>query len=538
MRGTYDVVVVGSGFGGAIAACRLTQAGRSVCILERGRKWNKGDFPRSPAEISKSFWRKGKSFGFLEYKAFKRIDVIQGCGVGGGSLHYFNVHLRTPEAIFSQGMWPPELRRATLNPYYDLAEEMLESAPLTPPSGRGLPKRTEAFLAAAAAAGRKPELVPIGVYTGADRVNPYSGKPQTACDYSGDCMLGCDLHAKNTLDLNYISVAERNGAEVLPLHQADKIEPLGDQGYRVHFERFDPGDPSRSEFSAVIARKVILAAGTLGTNELLLRCRDLHRTLPNISPMLGTGFSGNGDFLLAGTVDADREIDPGRGPSITIGADFSTRNNKIFVEDLGFPNPFMWLLEGVIPTSHRFTNLFKAARTYLLDSIGLGSGYIDLEVNRLFRGGATTRFLPYLGMGTDAADGRLNLKGGLINIEWSHRKSKRMFRELEDSLRALSRGVRGKYVTSILWRWPLRKLLTAHPLGGCRMGESKTNSVVDHRGMVWDYPNLYVTDGSMIPSALSVNPSLTISALAERTAFWITYGREMQMGDHDTPKNS
>jgi cholesterol oxidase len=536
MRDSYDVVVIGSGFGGAITGCRLAQAGRSVCILERGKKWDKTEFPRSPAELARSFWRKGESFGFLEYKTFKRIDVIQGCGVGGGSLHYFNVHLRTSDAIFSQPAWPPEIRRATIDPYYDLAEGMLESAPLKPPSGRGLPKRTEAFLAAAGAVGRRAELLPIGVYTGADRPNPYSGIPQSACDYSGDCMLGCDLHAKNTLDLNYIAVAERNGAEVFPLHTADKIEPLGDQGYRVHFERFDPANPSRSERGAITSKKVILAAGTLGTNKLLLCSRDVHRTLPSLSATLGTGFSGNGDFLLAGTLDADRVIDPGRGPSITAGADFSTQNNRIFVEDLGLPDSFMWLLEGIIPTSNHFANFFKAAKTYLEDSLGIGKGRVDFEVNRLLQGGATTRFLPYLGMGTDAANGRLRLKNGSIDIEWNHRKSKQMFSELEDSLKALSRALHGKYVTSILWRWPLQKLLTAHPLGGCRMGAGKGTSVVNHRGEVWDYPNLYVCDGSIMPSALAVNPSLTISALAERTAFWMIHQREMETGENVIPK--
>lgn len=538
MRDSYDVVVVGSGFGGAISGCRLTQAGRSVCILERGRKWDTADFPRSPAELSKCFWRKGESLGFLEYKAFRRIDVIQGCGVGGGSLHYFNVHLRTPEAIFSRKAWPAEVCRATLDPYYDLAEAMLESAPLNPPSGRGLPRRTEAFLAAAAATGRKAELVPIGVYTGADRLNPHSGRSQTACDYSGDCLLGCDLHAKNTLDLNYIAVAERNGAEVLPLHQAYNIEPLGDRGYRVHFERFDAADPHRSERGSVVGRAVILAAGTLGTNELLLRCRDLHRSLPNLSLRLGEGFSGNGDFLLAGTMNADRVVDPGRGPSITAGADFSTRNNRIFIEDLGFPDSFMWMLEGIIPRTNHFANLLQAAKTYLLETIGLGGGRMDFEVNRLFRGGATTRFLPYLGMGTDAADGCLKLSDEEIDIDWSHQGSRQMFAEIEDSLRALSQGVRGRYVTSPLWRWPLRKLLTAHPLGGCRMGTDKSNGTVNHRGEVWDYPNLYVADGSIIPSALSVNPSLTISALAERVAFWMVHGRELQKDDRDGPRPS
>jgi len=535
MRNSYDVVVVGSGFGGAITGCRLAQAGRSVSILERGRRWDKSEFPRSPAEVSKSFWKKGESFGFLEYKAFRRVDVIQGCGVGGGSLHYFNVHLRTPDAIFAGGAWPPEISRATLDPYYDLAESVLESAPLSPPAGRGLPRRTEAFVAAVAATGHKADLVPIGVYTGVDRLNPHGKRPQTACDYSGNCLLGCDLHAKNTLDLNYLAVAERNGAEIFPLHQAGKIEPLGDQGYRVHYEGFDAADPGRSERGSVIGRKVILAAGTLGTNELLLGSRDLHRTLPNLSARLGHGFSVNGDFLLAGTLDADRIVDPGRGPSITAGADFSTGNNQIFIEDLGFPDSFMWLLEGIIPNSNHFANLLRAAGTYLLNMTGFGKGRVDFEVNRLFRGGATTRLLPYLGMGTDAADGRLKLSGGEIEIEWNHRKSRRMFNELESALQALSRGLGGKYETGILWRWPLRKLLTAHPLGGCRMATSKSSGVLNHRGEVWDYPNLYVADGSMIPSALSVNPSLTISALAERVAFWIINEREMQKGDRDAP---
>ncbi|MGA2606920.1 MAG: GMC oxidoreductase [Terriglobia bacterium] len=537
MRASYDVVVVGSGFGGAITACRLAQAGRSVCILERGKRWHKTEFPRSPGEVSKCFWRANASFGFLEYKTFKRIDVIQGCGVGGGSLHYFNVHLRAPKEIFSQGAWPAKVTRPTLDPYYALAEDMLDSAPLTPPEGRELPDRTKAFQAAATAAGRTTQLVPIGVYTGKDRANPHSGIAQSACDYSGDCMLGCVLHAKNTLDLNYIPVAEKNGADVFPFHQVDKIEPLGDNSYRLFFDRLDPGNPGHSEPGSVVGKKVVLAAGTLGSSELLLRSRDIHRTLAKISPALGRRFSGNGDFLLAGTLDADREIDPGRGPSITIGADFSTENNRIFIEDLGFPEPFIWLLEGAIPNSNRFMNLIGAAATYLLDALGVGRGRISFEADRLFQGGATTRFLPYLGMGTDAADGRLQLKEGSIDVQWNPQKSKQLFQEIEQALKDLSRRLHGKYVPSMLWQWPLRKLLTAHPMGGCFMGEDARNSVVNHGGEVWGCPNLYVADASIIPTALAVNPSLTISALAERVAFWMVHGREMESGDPDVAKN-
>ena len=535
MRPSYDVVVIGSGFGGAVTACRLAQAGHSVCVLERGKRWSKTDFPRSPAEVGKCFWRKDESLGFLEYRAFRRMDIMHGCGVGGGSLHYFNVHLRTPAEIFSSRGWPGEISRTVLDPYYSLAEAMLDSAPLNPPAGRQLPKRTMAFLAAAAATGRSAQLVPIGVYTGPDRANPHGGVEQSACDYSGNCMLGCGLHSKNTLDLNYLPLAERNGAEIFPLHEVERIEQVDGSAYQVFYRRLDSSNPRLSERGSVLGRKVIVAAGTVGTNELLLRCKSSHRTLPALSPMLGCRFSGNGDFLLAGTMDADREIDPGRGPSITAVADFSTPNNRIFIEDLGFPDAFMWLLEGTIPSEHRLINLFRAVSTYISTTLGNGSGRVGFAVDRLFRGGATTRFLPYLGMGTDAADGRLKLNGGQVDLEWSHRNSRQLFREIEQSMTQLSQGVRGRYVTSILWRWPFRKLLTAHPLGGCFMGADPQTSVVSHRGEVWGYPNLFVADGSMIPSALSVNPSLTISALAERVAFWMVHSRDMGPDDPNRP---
>src|SRR5215831_3332970 len=265
MRAAYDVVVVGSGFGGAIAGCRLAQAGRSVCILERGKRWDKADFPRSTGEVARSFWVANESLGFLEYDVFRRIDVIRGCGVGGGSLHYFNVHLRAAKEVLSQPAWPAEVNRSVLDPYYALAEDMLDSVPLAPPQGRELPDRTKAFLAAASALGRKAELVPIGVYTGADRTNPHGGVAQSACDYSGNCMLGCDLHAKNTLDLNYIPLAEKHGAEIFPLHEVERIEPTGNDAYRVWFGRLDPAYPDRSEPGSVAGRQLILAGGTLGT---------------------------------------------------------------------------------------------------------------------------------------------------------------------------------------------------------------------------------------------------------------------------------
>ncbi|HLG17614.1 MAG TPA: GMC family oxidoreductase [Blastocatellia bacterium] len=527
MKPTYDAVVIGSGFGGAITACRIAEAGHSVCILERGKRWPKEKFPRTTGQVAHAFWNE-RDYGFIDYDVFRNIDVIRASGVGGGSLVYFNVHLWAPKEIFEQREWPKSITLDSLTPYYERAKAMLEAKPLTPPEGRLMPPRTLAYQKAATRAQKDPRLVDIAVYTGPDRNNPYGGVPQSACVYCGNCMLGCHVHAKNTLDLNYIPLAEKHGAEVFPLHIVDKIEPLdstGKGGYRVYFRELNIDRKHNERKGEVIGKKVIVAAGTLGSAEILLRSKQ-QGTLSNLGAMLGRRFSGNGDFLLAGTYNSKfkdkddinpRDVDPVVGPSITAGADFSTADNHIFIEDLGFPDPFMWFLEGTLPTTARLRDIFRFFGVYLLRSLGLTSTTpANASVGDILRGGITPKFLPYLGMGTDAADGELRLSGDDIDIKWSHSKSRRMFKEMEDGLRALSAGIKGDYRTSPLWAWPIRKLVTAHPLGGCVMNDNASQGVVNEWGEVWGHPNLYVADGSIIPTALSVNPSATIGALAER----------------------
>ena len=520
MKEVYDVVVIGSGFGGAINACRLSQAGRSVCVLERGKRWGKKDFPRTTGQVARAFWNY-KDFGLLDYRAFNKIDIIQASGVGGGSLVYFNVHIRTPAEIFEDPRWPGGVKRDVLNPYYDKARDMLEAKALTPPADFELPSRTKAFLAASQSIQPHSELVDIAVYTGPEGPNRH-GLVQDACVYCGNCMLGCHVHAKNTLDLNYLPVAEKNGAEIYPLHMVEYIEaidPVEHNGYRVHFKRFNPAQENQFERGEVIGRKVIVSAGSLGSTEILLRCRDLAKSLPALGRMLGQRFSGNGDFLLAGTFECNREIDPGMGPSITAGADFSTSKNRIFIEDLGFPDPFLWYLESSLPVPNRLKNLKLFVKKYFMRTVGLtnASAFTD-GADKLFQGGVTPRFLPYLGMGTDAADGRMSLSNDVIDIHWDNARSREMFDEMESTLKRLSRAAGGRYKPSVLWGWPFKKLLTAHPLGGCPMSDDPNQGVVNEFGEVWNYPRLYVSDGAIIPTALSVNPSATISALSERIA--------------------
>jgi cholesterol oxidase len=537
MKPRYDVVIIGSGFGGAITAARLAQAGRSVAVLERGRRWDKGDFPRTNGQVGRNaFWHEGRTHGFLEYRAFKRMDVIQGVGVGGGSLHYFNVHIRADAGVFASPRWSRALSRPVLDPYYGLAQAMMDSRPLAPPAGRSLPVRTQVFLDAATRAGRTPGQVDLAVFTGPERVHRHGGNVQSACNYCGSCMLGCHVHAKNTLDFTYLGLAERrHAAEVFPLHTVDSIRPTGG-GYQVSFRRLAPAPGDESTPGEVLGKQVIVAAGTLGSTELLLRCRDVTGTLPGLSASLGHGFSGNGDMLLAGAVGTRTATDPSIGPSITAQVDCSSNGHRITVEDMGLPDPFLSLLEGMLPPPRRrLAGLFRVVRSYLLAALGRPSSPVSAEIHNLFEGGRMTNLLPYLGMGSDAADGVLTLRHGALDLRWDHRGSRSMFREMERAMKQISEAAGGRFARSLLWRWPLRKLLTAHPLGGCNLGDAPERSVVDHRGQVWGYPGLFVVDGSTVPSALCVNPSLTISALAERAAFWMLHGREMQGLDSATP---
>lgn len=538
MSTPIDALVIGSGFGGAITAHRLAQAGRKVVLLEQGRRWSKDEFPRSIARVANGFWQEHKSPGFLEYRVFRNMDVIQGVGVGGGSLHYFNVHIRTPASVMKR-IFPREVSREVLDPYYDRVQARLESKPLRPPLGRDLPPRTNVFMDASRAAGHAPRMLDIAVYTGPDRHNA-AGVAQSACVYCGNCLLGCHTQGKNTLDITYIAEAERrHGLEVRPLHKVDHIAPLASgQGFAVHYRVLSDSKASTLETGVIEARNVVVAAGTLGTNEILLRSRDRTRTLPQLGPFLGQRFSGNGDFLFAGAMDVPKVVDPAFAPSITAVADCSTAAHDIHIEDLGFPDQMMWFLEGALPPRTSYLRrIWVVLRAYLRRSLGLGveSSRLSDEIAALLDGGRTARFLPFLGMGSDAADGRMSLRDDALDLAWSHKQSREMFSQMEKAMARIATASGGRYVSSLLWRWPLRKLLTAHPLGGCVMGETPETSVVDHRGQVWQYPGLFVTDGACIPGALSVNPSLTIGAVAERAAFWMLHGRDMTAADPDQP---
>ena len=464
MRRHYDVIVVGSGFGGAVMACRLAESGRSVGVLERGRRWDRSEFPRSLSQVATSaFWELGRSHGFLEYSAFRRVDVIHGAGVGGGSLHYFNVNVPAAAAIFTDPRWPSAVTRRSLDPYYDLALRELGSAPLAPPPGRHeLPERTTAFVRAAQQAGYSAEPLPIAVYTGEPRVNLFSGLEDNPCTYCGNCLLGCDIGAKNTLDTNYLARAEhRHGAEIFPLHLVGSIEPRPSGGYTVSYRRLaeDPRGPS--DPGTVDADVVVVAAGSLGSTQLLLACRDRYRTLPNLPSALGERFSVNGEYLLGFIRDAATRVDPGLGPPITARVTASPGDHLVTIEDLGLPDSLLWYLDGMLSLrERRLVDFARLVSSYLGAAFHPGRRPRPaVRLDDLFRNSATAWVMPLLGMGTDSSDGRMKLTGGSLDVDWSPARNRRLYREMTDVMNRIASGAGGRFVPSRLYRWPLRRVL-------------------------------------------------------------------------------
>jgi len=315
---SYDVVIIGSGFGGAVSACRLANAGRSVLVLERGRRWTPATYPRQPEDA----WVWEQSMpevlnGWIDLRFLKNMWVAQGAGVGGGSLIYANISINAKPEAFNSG-WPSQINYQVLEPYYERVRGMLDSKPL--PDGQ-LTKRFLLMREAAEKTGNADRFRKLDLAVTFDEnftpdpdaidsknsktfTNRF-GKQQGTCYHCGNCDIGCDVSARNTLDLNYIADAERAGATVQPLSMVTHISRDGD-GWRVHYDRLANG---RREPAEVVAKRVVLGAGSLGSTEILLRSRDQYGTLPTLSKSLGRGWSSNGDFLTPAFYGDGRRVD-------------------------------------------------------------------------------------------------------------------------------------------------------------------------------------------------------------------------------------
>jgi cholesterol oxidase len=514
MADAYDAVVVGSGFGGGVSACRLAQAGWRVCVLERGRRFARDDFISEPQQAPTLLWHHLLNpGGIFDLRLFKDIVVLTAAGVGGGSLVYANVQLRAHPEVFSAG-WPAELSRAVLDPYYERVESVLEPRPT--PEQPSLAK-VRAFREMAAAAGEQATGLPIAVYFGDhDRVNPFGGVPQSPCTNLARCNIGCPNHAKNTIDLNYLARAEHEGAHVRAHCEVLRLDPPRSPGSRWRVSYRGLGDAADGDVEAPV---VVLCAGSLGSTRLLLRNR---RRLPHLSPALGTRFSSNGDALAAAFNPSRpplRDADTDLGPVMTSRIDYWDRH-RFMVADGALPPHFTGLLKvlrGEAALVGWRKHLLLRLK-YLAVQLGLTDRMVTPKTVKLDLDEVPIEdSLVFLMLGQDAADGRMRLTPIFrqLDIRWNAARSMPLFDAMKQTATELATAAEGEPFFA-LGAGPFGKDITVHPLGGCPMADDPANGVVDAHGRVHGHPGLHVSDGSIVPTALGVNPSETIAALAER----------------------
>jgi cholesterol oxidase len=539
----FDFIIIGSGFGGSVSAHRLTQKGYKVAVMEMGRRWSPENLPPSSWFIHRWFWRPKLGLrGFFNMRLFRHVVIFHGCAVGGGSITYAATLLQPSEKVWDSGAWTGLADwKGEMPKHYETAERMLG---VTQNKILGPADLLLQTTAEASGCGHTFYPTRVGIFQSAngepggqtfpDPFHGGEGCERTTCIACGGCIMGCRYGAKNTLDLNYLYLAEKHGAQVFPETKVVDVKPIdgssdGRNGYEVRTVKSTAWigrQPRR-----FTCRAVIFAASSLGTMELLFRLRE-KGSLPRISAQLGQHVRTNSESLIGARVPGCRD-------------DFS-------------------------------------------QGIAIGSGiYIDehthIEAVRYPRGSDTMSFLT-----TILTDGRpgfcrtaLWLKNVLVSLFCHPIKSWLLFRPCRWAREAVillcMQALDGeiKMLWQRPWFWPFRKCLvsrgekiptyiaqanqfaqkfaqlaggvpmsmlpeilfnipgTAHCIGGGVIAESSSQGVVDSRHRVFGYTNMYICDGSVIAANLGVNPSLTITALAERAMSFIPPAEESsdEMGD-------
>ena len=513
-----DWVVVGSGFGGSVSALRLAEKGYSVRVLECGRRFRDEDFPKSTWDLKRYFWapRIGLK-GIFRLTQFRDVAVVSGCGVGGGSLGYANTLYVPPSEFFGDPQWSDlEDWEKTLAPHYAEAQRMLGVTPVEPDDPADQLLRELGDHLGVADTYTK---TPVGVYFGkpGETVpDPFfggEGPDRTGCLACGRCMVGCPHGAKNTLVKNYLWLAERRGARIEAERMVTDVRPLGaadgSDGYAVTSERSGviPGRGRRT----IKARGVVFAAGPLGTNKLMQRCR-LGGALPKISARLGELVRTNSEMILAVTVPEDYPDDLTKRVAISssIYPDAHTHIETVTYGHAGDSMSTLYTL--LVGDGTKVTRPLK-----LLGQIVRHPGKF---AKVMWPKGWSRRTIIVLVMQTldNAIALRPKLKrGGDVRLRTEQDPDKPnptfipVANEAAEWLAERTGGIAQSSMSEALFNVPN----TAHILGGAVIGHSPEDGVVDSRQRVFGYENLLVCDGSAVPANVGVNPSLTITALAE-----------------------
>jgi cholesterol oxidase len=525
MRPAYDVVVVGSGYGGGIAASRLSRAGQHVCVLERGREVPVGGFPsrlpelRRELQVSSGRKRSGSGTGLYDVRLGSDINVVVGCGLGGGSLINAGVALHPDARVFADKAWPNAIRdNGLLELGFARASAMLR--PARHASAPSLTKY-QALEAASGVFGTPPVTAPVTVSFD-EVVNP-AGIAQAPCTLCGDCCSGCNVGAKNSIAVTYLADAKTHGAEIFTELSVSHVEKLT-SGWRVHFCSTDDVE----ERSHVDAKTAFLGAGTLGSTEILLRSRD--RGLKT-SDRLGMGFSANGDiiaFALGGKNRANA-VGVGHPPKFAEDPVGPCVAGQIELPDDVDLNASMIIQEGTMPSSVApLLPVFFVAGGRLL-------GAAQSLVKGVYKG-PLAHLQSFFCVSHDEALGRLVLKDDVLEVDWPDVAKQDVYERVDAALTKAAEAVGGRYIKNPLVATNMgSRPTTAHPLGGCGMGETAESGTVNHKCQVFAGPSgaethagLYVCDGSIIPRSLGCNPLLTISALSERAM--VHFARDHNLG--------
>ncbi len=503
---TYDYVIIGSGFGGSVSALRLSEKGYKVLVIEKGKWYKSKDFPKSNWNLKKWLWMPFfRWFGIMKMSFFKHVVVISGTGVGGGSLVYANTLPVPKKEFFTSGSWSDLANWQTeLTPFYKTALHML-GAQKNPKFFDG--DRILEELAENMGIEDKFEATDVAVFFGKPNTtvsDPYfdgKGPDRTGCNYCGGCMTGCRIGAKNTLDKNYLYLAQGLGAEILAEQEVYDVIPTN-VGYEVKFKSSTKVFKTKK---SVKTKGVIFSGGVLGTVKLLLKLKQ--KSLPKLSDRLGYDIRTNNESLISVT-NLDGQKDMSKG--VAIGSILNTDKNSHleivrYAKGSGF-----WRLSH-LPLTHGKNTIVRIAKM-VTSFIKHPLAYLKLYTSRDWA--KSTTVLLFMQTLDSTLKFRINSLGKMNTTVAEGKKPSAFIPESLNLAKQYASIAKGK--ETVFGLEPLAGIpSTAHILGGAVMGADSTKGVIDKNNQVFGYQNMYICDGAMISANPGVNPSLSITAITE-----------------------